>query len=78
MKNIAILILSLSLGGCFYQTVDYLDLEAATRICKDSGGVKIISESFDSKTNVICFDDDKKLPVDAMSLKIEIERNRHD
>lgn len=78
MKALTLLTSILALSGCVYQTVDYLDLEAATRACKDRGGVKIISESFLASTNVKCFDKGAIISVDTLSSEIENERNRHD
>lgn len=66
----------LSLSGCFYQTVDYLDVAAATDYCQDKGGISYILETFDGMTKVSCFEEKSQVDIDKLVVELEVKCNK--
>ena len=60
MKKILILLVtSITLSGCLYQSVDKVELEKGLRYCEGKGGLRNIDEWFDSDTKIECVDGTK-------------------
>ena len=57
MKILSVLIMTLTLTGCFYQSVDYKDIKLATLYCEDKGGVREIREHATGITKIACHSD---------------------
>ncbi len=57
MKNLFVLIMTLMLAGCFYQTVSSDDIKLATMYCEDKGGIRKIHEHATGATQIECNDD---------------------
>lgn len=55
MKKL-ILILSIALSGCMYQSVNFSDIDAATKACGGVQNIAELSASFDGGESVICHD----------------------
>ena len=68
MKYLLILILALSMSGCFYQSVNKSDIDSATKICQNVQAevVEIRASCFGDET-VVC-SNRKKYPIDSVIL----------
>ena len=58
MKNL-IVILSIALSGCMYQSVNYSDIEAATVVCGGVDKIAELSANFLGDESVVCLNRDK-------------------
>ena len=59
LKKIGLLLLMLvfvSLQGCFYQSVDKVEIDKGIEMCEEHGGLRSISENFEGYTTFICID----------------------
>jgi hypothetical protein len=55
MKFITAIILSLSLTGCFYQSVDQFDIHRAITVCKDVNNISNIESWWTGNELVQCY-----------------------
>ena len=53
MKSL-VLVMCLSLTGCFYQTVNQFDIERASKVCGGVEKIVQISAAFDGREKVLC------------------------
>lgn len=56
MKLIAIIMVAFSLSGCFYQSVNQYDLQAAIKVCGAMENIAHISAGFGGREVVTCND----------------------
>ena len=49
-----VLIMCLSLTGCFYQTVNQFDIQRASKVCGGVEKIVQISAAFDGQEKVLC------------------------
>jgi len=57
MKNTIVIILStISLSGCVYQSVDHHDIQRATKVCGSIENVANIAADFIGQEFVMCYD----------------------
>ena len=54
MKKLIILISALSLSGCFWQSVNPVDIKSADSFCADKGGVHHMSSWFYGDVEIYC------------------------
>jgi len=59
MKTIAIILVAFSLSGCFYQSVNQYDLQAAIKACGAMENIAHISAGFGGRERVTCYDSKK-------------------